>query len=230
MRERVFTRIGKFPVILVAPHGGDDSNTIELTKQVAEDLDIFAVINQGFRRSDSVDVDNDLANCNRIDHAQQPIVCEEFLKPILDYKRKLLKACGEAFIFHIHGAGNIVHKMANEWVSLIVGYGLAQKQESLSCDRDKADLFIHLYRKYCHAGEVYEGKDGIYSGRARNNLNQYFRKHELQRKIQSMQLEFPFSFREDLQKTRITAAYLTAALFDFMHAPQLSHTITHKYI
>ena len=83
MKERVGIIIGKNPVILVAPHGADDTNTDIITERVAKKADCYAVINRGFERADFVDVIKDKADCNKIDHCKQEVVYEEFLKPII---------------------------------------------------------------------------------------------------------------------------------------------------
>ncbi len=91
MRERVTVIYGKKPFLLVAPHGadGDDINTAIIAEETALALGCNAVINRGFERSDNVDVDDDQANCNRVDHIIQPVVYDEFLKPIIKIKDKL---------------------------------------------------------------------------------------------------------------------------------------------
>jgi hypothetical protein len=84
MKERVTTLLGTCPVIIVAPHGHhlDDSHTCSLAMAAAEELGAFAVINNNWKRSQVVDELKGLANCNNINHCQEPVVKAEFLDPI----------------------------------------------------------------------------------------------------------------------------------------------------
>ena len=244
MKERVSTIIGKTPIILVAPHGPDDTNTDILTERVANQLNCFAVINRGFERADCVDVINDKADCNRIDHAKKEIVFEEFFKPILKFKDRLTQNSikmmvpssflpinskrskpDPATIFYIHGCGNIVHKETQQLVSLIVGYGLGTKKDSITCDLWRKNLFVDLYDKTIadrnltsNYGKVFEGRGGgRYAGRDSNNLNQYFRKHDPDRNIHSLQLEFPFSVRSNEKVLDDTVCFLAHSIKEYMH-------------
>lgn len=231
MRERVSVIQGKRPVILVAPHGADDTNTAVIAEQAAKQLDCFAVINRGFERADYVDVDKDKANCNRIDHVKQEVVYDEFLRPILRTKDKLIQkwyksnpwytgnpadpcAC---LIFHIHGCGDLVHKEANEPVEVIVGYGLGTKKNSLTCENWRKNCFVDLYRNYAQDGDVFEGAGGgKYAGRDSNNMNQYFRKHVEEPFVDSMQLEFPYSARNTESRAVVTAMLLSTVISDLL--------------
>jgi hypothetical protein len=238
MRERVSTIIGKTPIILICPHGNDDNNTAIITELAAKQLKCYAVINRGFDRSDSVDVDNDLADCNKIDHVKQDVVYEEYLKPIKKFVQKLLtrntpaalksgwgvgyyytKAEDACHIFHIHGCGNAIHKEAGGQVELVLGYGLGIKKHSLTCDEWRKNLLISLFRHYAHGGEVYLGKGGgKYAGRDSNNMNQYFRKHEHIDAVQSVQLEYPYSTRGTEANAAATAMQLAVVLEDYLKA------------
>lgn len=233
MRERVSTIIGKNPVILVAPHGADDINTDIIVEESAKLLNCFAVINRGFERSLDVDEENDKADCNKINHCKSDVVFDEFLKPILKFKDKIAQGSSKfniqnnstqhfpnfpnltygkygsfnpVHIFYIHGCGNAIHKKANENVGLIIGYGLGTKKDSLTCDIWRKNLFVELYRHYLKNADVFEGRGGgKYAGRDSNNMNQYFRKHDFDIKVQSMQIEFPFDCRDNGVKAKATA-------------------------
>lgn len=232
MRERVSTIIGKNPIILVAPHGADDINTDIVTEHAAQLLECFAVINRGFERSSQVDVDKDQADCNQISHCKSDVVFDEFLKPILKFKDKIsqkyiklktnhipnvkYQTLDPVHIFYIHGCGNAIHKKANENVGLIVGYGLGTKKDSLTCDIWRKNLFVELYRHYLKGAEVYEGRGGgKYAGRDSNNMNQYFRKHDLDLSVQSFQIEFPYSYRDDEAKAKATAMSFATIINDY---------------
>lgn len=236
MRERVSVINGTCPILLVAPHGGsaDDVNTDLLTEKTAKLLDCYAVINRGFDRSDVVDVNNDKADCNRIDHITQDVVVDEFLNPILKIKTRITRSSffnnssitpgitsifgkqDTLLIFYIHGVGDKIHKVANESVDVIVGYGLGNKKNSLTCKKWRKNLLIDMWRKETLSGEVFEGKGGgKYAGRSANNLNQYFRKHEINRNVDTMQLEIPNCHRR-ISKLNSTAMKIATVLSSFL--------------
>jgi hypothetical protein len=248
--ERVSVILGKAPVILVCPHGADDTNTDAITELAAQQLNCYAVINRGFERDEDVDVNNDKADCNRIDHVKQDVVFDEFLRPIQRFEQKLsfrnTRQVASAFgypiawgygggepvhLFHIHGCGNLVHKEAGEDVEVIVGYGLGIKKDCLSCDLWRKNLFVDLYRKYASDGDVFEGKKGgKYAGRDSNNMNQYFRKHEPKSWVHSMQLEYPFSARNDTSRAVTTAMMLAVVIQDYLAVGEYDKEPPSKFI
>ena len=205
MRERVSVIQGNIPMLLVAPHGSDDNNTDLLTEEITKHLGCYAIINRGFDCANYVDVENDKADCNRIDHITKDVVFDEFLKPILKINQKLTGMTmfssleqRRMSIFYIHGVEDSIHKIANERVDVVLGYGIGRKKDSLTCKRWKKNLLVELWRSESHHGEVYEGKGGgKYAGRSANNLNQYFRKHKMDRNVDSMELQVPNCYRTD---------------------------------
>lgn len=208
-------------VILVAPHGADDTNTDILTEVTADILGCYAVINRGFERAQTVDVDKDLADCNRIDHCKEDVVYEEFLKPIKKFKDRIvgpyhtgLKA---AHIFYIHGCGDIVHKEVGVRVRCIIGNGLGLKIHSRSCDDWRKNTFSYSMFMLNGPKEVpcLARGGSKYAGRDANNLNQYFRKHDINFLVQSMQLEFPYSARRDDQ-VEYTAHDLATVIVNYL--------------
>lgn len=248
MRERVYTRHGKKNVILVCPHGSDDAHTTTITKKAAETIDCWAVINQGFERNKHIDVDNDQADCNRIDQITQPVIFDEFLKPIISFrdriKKKIFQKNGIAgswfshtgiperiLIFYIHGAGNTVHKIANEPVEVVVGYGLGNKKDSLTCSTWRKNCLVDVYRNIADDGEVFEANGGSkYAGRAANNLNQYFRKHDNDELVETMQLEYPFSARKTKKAAELTAAKLSLVIEEVLRHKKYDRIPHPKFI
>ena len=230
MKERVIAIIGNRPIILVAPHGADDVNTDIVAEHAAKILSCCVVANRGFQRSNDVDVERDKADCNKINHCLSEVVFEEFLKPILKFKDKITQGIHQnknpiknmyspyetVHLFFIHGCGDMVNKEAKEQVGLIVGYGLGVKKDSLTCDVWRKNLFVHLYRKFSKNGDIFEGKcGGKYAGRNKNNLNQYFRKKDMDVRVQSMQLEIPYSFRKTKDTAIDTANLLSSVIMDY---------------
>jgi hypothetical protein len=238
MKERVSLIIGKSPIILIAPHGSDDTNTDIITESAARKLNCYAVINRGFERHETVDVNNDKANCNRIDHCREDVVFDEFLKPICKFTQQienngiLATLAEEPYtvnIFHIHGCGDIVHKIAGEPVEVIAGYGLGLKSDSLSCGVWKKNAFVAIYRKFCLNGDIFEGiGGGKYAGRDKNNMNQYFK--NIDPCVESMQLEFPFSSRNTPEKAKATGENLAVVLKNYIACDKYDVSVLSKLI
>lgn len=236
MRERVSVIKGRTPILLVAPHGGDDINTALLAEIAAKDLNCSAVINRGFERADTVDVDKDQANCNRIDHIKQSVVYEEFLQPIQKIVDKQVAKNYNAvvysytinanfedeeiypmalFIAYIHGCGNLIHKQAGKAVEVVMGYGLGIKTDSLTCEEWRLNFLVHQYQTHGYFGgdSVFVGGGGSkFAGRDSNNLNQYYRKHQREQTVNSVQFEFPYSTRQNEIETEKTALNLAFVL------------------
>ena len=238
MQERVKHIMGNKPVILVCPHSADDTNTDIIAEEATKILNCYAVINKGFERADTVDVNKDIADCNRIDHVKQDVVYEEYLKPIIKYIKKISLPHSKnsfdinpAYIFHIHGCGNHVHKEAKEQIGVIIGYGLGSKKDSMTCEIWHKNLFINLWRSMFMTGEAYEGKGGgRYSGRDSNNMNQYFRKHENIDSVYSMQLEFPFSMRNNEKAAKATGTTLAGVIAAFLSRQYYDKKVGSKFI
>lgn len=230
MNTRIETIYGKNPVLFLAPHGISDINTALLTETVANYIDGFAVINQGFNRGDEVDVTNDIADCNRVDHCKSDVVYEEYLKPILKIRNRITKK-DNLLVIHVHGVSDNIHKEANEQVDVVVGYGLGKSKDSLTCKTWKKNLFIDTWRNHSVVGEIYEGAgNGRYAGRSTNNMNQYFRKHDLDNRVDSLQLEFPYSMRKNNAKVTLTAEMLGKVIMEVIMASSYSNTPISKFI
>lgn len=212
-RERVSVIHGSEPIIIVCPHGADDTNTDIVAESCATALSAYAVINRGFERNDTVDVLKDLADCNRVDHVTQEVVDEEFLNPILKFKKMCRKHYPNkhTFIYYIHGFGNQVEREAGARIDIILGYGEAEKYNSYTCELWQRNLFIECYRAMSAAGDVFVGRaGGKYAARATNNMNQYFRKHQIDKKVDSMQVEIALRLRQDEAQAKMTGVTLAA--------------------
>lgn len=213
-KERVSIIQGLKPVILVCPHGADDCNTDIITEACAKMLDCYAVINRGFERADVVDVLNDKADCNRVDHCTDEIVFEEYTDQILRFKRRceISHPRDNVFIYHIHGFGKQVEQQAGTNIDIILGYGESEKYNSYTCELWHRNLFVNCWR-HLVGGEVYVGKGGgKYAARHANNMNQYFRKHVPDRNTMSMQVEISGRLRDTETRAEVTGQNLCAIL------------------
>lgn len=197
MGERVSVIKGSRPIILVCPHGSDDDYTAELTEKCAQMLDAYAVINRGFERADTVDVINDKADCNRVDHCVDDIVYEEYTRYILKYRDEIQDTHDRVFVYHIHGFGNQVKGSDGRPVDVILGYGLGGNvKDSLTCRAERINHFGKLYKENAPGyttsmtGRIAIGKGGgKYAARSSNNMNQYFRLQDHDSYVESIQIE-----------------------------------------
>lgn len=212
MSERVSVIEGKLPVILVSPHcDTDDYNLGLLTEHAAWAINCYAVINRGWKKSDQVDFWTDQGDCNRVIHCHENVVKQEFLDPILRYKNRILRDHKKAFIFFLHGMSNKHRKLSNEEnLDLVVGYG-AGKPNSYTCELWRKNAFVD--RAFNAGFTTMQGrKGGRFSGWARNNMNQLFRKHYNDKRVDSMQIEIIYELREDKEIVQLTGEYLAGVI------------------
>ena len=214
--ERTSVINGSSRLLVVAPHGFDDENTAELTEMIARQLGASAVINRGWRRSRDVDPFHDLANCNNIRHLLEDVVREEFLVPIRrSVARIKMKHEENALMVVIHGCKDDTRKEAgDELLDIVLGYG-AGHPPSHSC-RVKTKNRI----AYCLQQEgfgVFEGAaGGLYAGKSKNNLNQFFVRWMPDKKVESIQMEIVHDMRSDQQMVEMTAEGIVSALDAFL--------------
>lgn len=215
--ERIQIGEGKRPILLVSPHGykNDDENTALLTKEIANILNAYYVINHGFERDDCVDVFKDKADCNNVTHCHEDVVREEFLDPILRFKNRILKKWPTVNMYMIHGMSNKHRLLSNDpRLDLVIGYG-AGNPDSFTCASWRKNCFIHLLEE--NGFTVYEGKKGgPMSGWSRNNMNQLFRKWYPEEAVQTLQIEVVYEIRADKELTQLTSEYMATAMLDIL--------------
>jgi hypothetical protein len=197
--ERVEIRDGKFPVIVIAPHGPDDTNTAIIARTIAKTINCYAIINNGWLRADKYNYDKEHANCNNMKHCHEDVVADEFLTPILRFKNRIKKSHPCAHIFTIHGIGSDARK-ADANLAMVVGWG-AGSPPSYTCEAWMKNLLIYNIENQ-GIWHCYEGKPGgKYSGWANNNLNQIFKTWYPDNQAYTMQLEIV----RDVRETKIKA-------------------------
>lgn len=206
-------------MLVVAPHGPDDTNTDLLAERIAIESGAFAVINKGWRRSSSVDFFRDMANCNDVRHIHSDVVREEFLEPVLRLKNRIRKKYDEnVFVLIIHGCSDAVRLDADDHdLDIVLGYGEGVPP-SYSCrEKFRKAFAYHLLNE---GFGVYEGAaGGKYSGRARNNLNQLFVRWYPDDYVDSIQMEIVRELRcdpdfMDLTISNIVSAVESMTMFD----------------
>jgi hypothetical protein len=216
--ERVNAFEGNLNAIIIAPHGPNDPYTGTIAKNIAKSLEAFCVVNQGFERSDTVDIFNDKANCNNVSHCHEDVVKDEFLDPIMRYVAKIRHAPwmlsswdDPIWTFIIHGINHINRKVSPD---LVIGYG-AGDPPSHSCDLWRKNALIHILSE--QGFEVFQGKaGGQFSGWAKTNLNQLYRKWYMDPAVQSIQIEVSRDWRTDEDDAISTAEALTEAIEDLL--------------
>lgn len=206
LEERISVISGRAPVIFVAPHGAtcDDVNTDQVAEMAAESMKGYAVINRGFERSDHVDLKLEKANCNNVEHCLHDVVKEEFLDPLVKFKKRILREYPFVYIFYLHGVANDIRKKVDDpKLGYIIGWG-AGKPPSHTCEKWRKDAFISILSSSDNY-IAYEGKaGGNFSGWKKNNMNQYFRKWQRDENVHSMQVEMAYDLRSTRDKARTT--------------------------
>lgn len=193
--ERVEIIEGETPILLVSPHGVDDTNTNYITSKIAEEFETYAILNKGWKRGRLVDQAKEIANCNDIRHLHQDVVKEEFLDPILRNVVKMQrKYQDKILLLIIHGCGDHVKSIADDPnLDLIVGFGDGYPP-SYSCNLNTKNAFVNYLQK--EHFNVYEGRArGQYSGRSKNNLNQLFNFWYPDGSVNSLQIEITKNLR-----------------------------------
>ena len=214
--ERIRLVEGENPVLILAPHGPDDTNTDLIAERVALEFGAFAVINKGWRRSSSVDYALDMANCNDVRHIHSEVVKEEFLEPILRFKNRMRRTYDESiFVLTIHGCSDLVRSEANDHdLDVIIGYGDGHPP-SYSCNPRLKDAFIYHLKN--EGFGVYEGaRGGKYAGRSKNNLNQLFTRWYPDQYVDTLQMEIVRELRCDASFLDLTISGRVSAMDSMM--------------
>jgi hypothetical protein len=210
---RVLTIEGKAPILVFAPHGfeRDDERTDLIAEHCAGLVEGWAVVNRGWARADAVDPAHGRADCNDVDHCHAGALASEILAPLLGFRARILAEHPGMFMVVVHGMANRHRrKTADGRLDVVVGYG-AGTPASPSCDAWRKDAFAH---RLARAGlAVYAGRPGgRFSGWADSNMNQLFRRHYPDPRVQSLQVEVARSLRADPAAARRTAELLADAV------------------
>jgi hypothetical protein len=223
--ERVTTLVGKEPILIIAPHGFDDTNTGVMAESAAKALKAYAVINHGWERADAVDALDDKANCNNNKHILEDVVKEEFLDPITKYTNKIMHGGNPSHwsnhsetvhVFILHGCGNDVRKAVDPNLSCVVGYGLGDPKPRLTAEEWRVKLFNYAIDQD-KAWKFYNAPAGSrFSGYDLNNLNQHWRRQGYRDVVQSMQLEFVTATRKSQADAEVSGVYLAKMIKSYM--------------
>lgn len=218
MPKRVIANKGKIPVIVVAPHGHpeDDLNTDVITDCIAGELRCYSVINMGWRRAPRAVLGEGIANLNNIDHCMLDPVRIEFTDPLVEFKKECISKYGRCSIFYIHGMSNEVRKKAKDRVDLVLGFGQGEPS-SYTCDLMFKNAFVTRCRE--ENFNVYQAKvGGKFAAWKEENLTQFFRKRQLDGRVNGIQIEIANSLRSEIQEAVHTGLCLTRAIDKLVRA------------
>lgn len=215
MSERVSiveSRKVQKPILFIAPHGFDDEFTDVIAETAANSTNSFGVFNRSWERAEKVDYLKDKANCNNVLHLQEDVVREEFLDPIIRFQNRILNNHEKMYVFILHGMGDENRNYVPD-VDVVIGYGAGQPH-SHTCKHWMKNLLTHLF------GELdltaYQAKTGSkFSGWSKNNLNQYWRKHEVDTSVHSFQIQIIKSQRRNKAQSQLFGEILATIVDSF---------------
>jgi len=205
---RVDVQYGGYPAIIIAPHGFDDPNVGFMAQKIADRLDCFCVINNGWQCSAEFDYTAQKADCNSIKHCQDEVLNFEFLKPIEQMAEQCKANFGFFYCLILCGISDNIRRIIDRNLDLVIGWGMGSPP-SLSCMRITKDSFISHLEDFKLT--TYEAGSGSrYSGRKYNSLNQYV---STQKGItQSMQVGIVRHLRRNKDIAEITAYKIAESL------------------
>lgn len=228
-------------IILVAPHGykGDDDNTGQLTRLLAERLNCYAIINEMYRKTswtvikgtrvkDPVDLFCNEVDLNSALQIEQAGLEKKWLGTIEKFKEDILTTHSKCLVFFIHGTKDKNVEKIDDQADVLLGVGRV-KPDSEKDDRPTAnDETVNKLIKFLKnegsitavvARAAKKEKDDIenrYAGWDRTNLNQLFtarNKKYTDKRVGSIQLEFKYDgFRDTPENIEATAGKLTLAI------------------
>lgn len=187
---------GNSDIIIVAPHGNDDTNTDVLAETIIQELGCYGVINNGWSRKTH--------NCNNIN--LKGAAKKEFLNPLVDFANTIINNGSLPHIFIIHGVSDNIRSIAPD-LDFIIGYG-AGNPPRLTCSNTYKDNFMQLLKDYFY--NPYQGKaSGNYSGWHQDNLNQLFVKNQ---SVVSIQIEIVRALRHNDATSKCTGIELSKCI------------------
>ena len=214
-KSRVTVGYGPSPLLLVAPHGykGDDYNTDLLVERVSDLLKCNYVINHGWKKSETLEISKEKANCNNFYHMIDEVY-DEFCKPILEIANTVTKFYDICFVAWIHGVSDNVRNIYKKNdIEIIFGDGCSNHGIDRSCTLLLKEFVMN---SFCENGlqcfSSYPGNK--YNAAAASNMNQLWNIHFKNSRVQSFQLEFIKELREDKVMTILSADYIAESLKD----------------
>ena len=231
---KVLSSTNNSSIILVAPHGRisrprDDVRTAEITERMQQLLNCYAVINEKYRKPNKkkseppFDQDKEICDLNRLNTYKDTPLYEQFVGSIRKFKKQIADSGETPFIFHVHGIldDNIerVCRQENlknaEQISILIGTGRGNSGRSLSASQAKVSSLITFFKKegiFAHSTA-----DPDYAAKKSYNLNQLFKVHYPDTKVNSFQLEIKDTgHRDTALNASETAGRLASALLNMV--------------
>ena len=215
--ERVSIIGGSNRILFVAPRGGDDGKIAATSTSLAQGLESFAVVNQGWVLGSRVDAISGVANCNDIRHIHEDVVREEFLLPILRSTSRIKKSLGETplvVVLQSHCGVDTADFNDEEALDMLLGCG-SNAPSRQSCRTGTKNMLTRFLQD--EGFSVYECMEGSrFSGRSKNNLNQLFKRWFKDPSVESVQLTIDRDLISDEEMISMTVDGLVAAFNAFL--------------
>jgi len=217
MANRVTAQVGQIPVIIVAPHGHKDNdfNTDIIADVIASELKAYSLINVGWARGAKAILGESVANLNDLQHCKLGPVREEFLNPLIEMKDECIAKHDRCHIFLIHGMHSNVRVTHKDNLDIVMGYGQGDPP-NYTCPLVYKNALVYRLREECF--NVYQAKSGgRFAAWRKDNLNQLFRQHHLDQRVNSTQFEIINELRSDAEEAVKVGLRMTRALDKFLH-------------
>jgi len=219
MKERVTIINGNNPIILVCPHGPDDTNTSIITKVCAKEVDCSAIINNGWKRTKNINESSGRANCNsatQVLNSRNSVLFSEYGAPLLRMVADSLVSNSNSMVFHIHGVGDHISINQPFPIGFVMGFGQSKKKPSHTCPLWLKNSFAEYVNYDVHRGyAAAQGrKGGNYCARRKDNMAQHLKLtyENSNYTLHNLQLEINYELREDKSIAEETGKYLAGFL------------------
>lgn len=215
---KIRKKTGTNNIIVVAPHEPikNDEKTNFIAARLADTLGCYYAINEKYLRSE--------VNLNNINEVRaKPDVEQEFLIPIRDFKKEINEKGLKPVVVLIHGIKNKnIKELADENTTILIGIGQGNPDRRTLSQQDALRLERRLKANSLPPMLAPAGSD--YCGWDRNNLNQLFRREDLDEYydlgVQSIQLEIrKEGLRGSKGQAERTGELLAKALLGFVELP-----------
>lgn len=224
---------GDSPILLIAPHGHpkNDTNTGKLTRQLAQRLKCYAVINEHYRRPYTdqktkkrygTNKAAGRANFNDTDNIKKAGMEKSFLLPLFELKNKIKESSesGNVYVAILHGkeddSKELIQTTENK-PFILIGCGKGEIPRLSTTDINLVNLLATSLRESLTGKNTITIEDGgEYSGWDRRNLNQLFtgvyKPSEKDDQVHSVQLEIKYTGFRDTNHLDKTAEIIEAAI------------------
>lgn len=230
--ERVSLIHGTEPIIIVCPHACEEPYMDTVAREVAKRSNAYAIINNGFKISDTVDTSNDQADCDRVDHLTQDVVREEFLDSLLATKRTLSRKHSRIIVLALYGLDNQIEAKAGYNIDVVLGYGQAVVHNSYTCPLWMIDMFINEWKSHgWTSSSVCCGKPGTpMSARSIHHLPQLFQKVYIDPCVNVIKILLSERFLQDRGAAAFCGVILANVIDEIAHVDFFDEDVSKFYV